>query len=285
MDVPKWREAASVIIATETRDGRYEVCMVKRSINSRLFPGQYVFPGGSLDPSDEVAGHFDTLSGDNSNALKACAIREVFEESGISLSDHSNDGSTDLIPMCTWITPIELASTIKGGFENTFFFAKVHRDVKASGGPDGVETNEVVWISPGSDVYINTIMRLLPMPQLYIMTELSNCPRVDQLEDYVRTLHRGIFRYPFQPFKIPINQQEFAYVLPGDQSHDKYRALSGYAWEHRSIFRISNSGEIHFAFRRSPGLVEVARKSAETNSEWCVKAKLTDSRLYLGGYG
>ena len=279
MPIAKWRKAASVIIATETSDGRYEVCMVKRSGNSRLFPGQYVFPGGSLDPSDEVAGHFDTLSGEYSNALRACAIREVFEESGISLSDNLNEGSQGLIPMCTWITPIELASTAKGGFENTFFFVKVHRDVKASARPDGVETSEVVWISPGSDVYKNTIMHLLPMPQLYIMTELSNCPREDQLEEYVRTLHRGLFRYPFQPFKIPINQHEFAYVLPGDRSHDKYHPLSGYSWEHRSIYRTSKSGEIHFAFRRSPGLVEAARKSAETNSEWCEKAKLTDSRL------
>jgi len=136
MSSPFWRKAAAVIICARTQD-HYRICFVARSAKSRVFPGSYVFPGGTLEDSDvEMA---KALGGNDTDAtaLRICAIREVLEETGILLTDPPKvvngpnrrkleiddlrNSVNSLYPIAVWKTPVELAMHAKGGFETNFF--------------------------------------------------------------------------------------------------------------------------------------------------------------------
>ena len=72
--------AASILLL---RGEPYEVLLMRRSDRSTFAPGAWVFPGGTLEEQDvSLARRF----GEGENELlsmKVCAIREVFEETGL----------------------------------------------------------------------------------------------------------------------------------------------------------------------------------------------------------
>jgi glyoxylase-like metal-dependent hydrolase (beta-lactamase superfamily II)/8-oxo-dGTP pyrophosphatase MutT (NUDIX family) len=73
-------DASAVVLYRDGPDGR-EVFLVRRGVDRRFAGGFHAFPGGRLDPEDAqipVAG----ASGEAA-ALVACAVRELFEETGI----------------------------------------------------------------------------------------------------------------------------------------------------------------------------------------------------------
>ncbi|MBW0547591.1 hypothetical protein O181_087306 [Austropuccinia psidii MF-1] len=104
---PKIRLAASLILIQPlenfTLDGfNYQTLLLKRSHNLSNFPSAHVFPGGQLDQQDQNyqeihqgnqeihqgnqeihQGNQEIHRENQENALKICAIRETFEESGI----------------------------------------------------------------------------------------------------------------------------------------------------------------------------------------------------------
>ncbi|MGH2484709.1 MAG: NUDIX hydrolase, partial [Ktedonobacterales bacterium] len=82
------RPAAAVVVARE-RPGGVEVFMVRRHIRSEFVPDAFVFPGGSVKPSDSAservppcapvpAGRVALGTG-----LRVAALRECFEEAGV----------------------------------------------------------------------------------------------------------------------------------------------------------------------------------------------------------
>ncbi|KAH9468694.1 hypothetical protein Pst134EA_009228 [Puccinia striiformis f. sp. tritici] len=80
-----------------TPDGfNYRTLLIKRNSTQRSFPAAHVFPGGNLDLDDHNHSQFlsdrsasrddhksDEASSDLQAALRVCAIRETFEETGI----------------------------------------------------------------------------------------------------------------------------------------------------------------------------------------------------------
>jgi 8-oxo-dGTP pyrophosphatase MutT (NUDIX family) len=96
-------EAATVILTRERAD-RLQIYLLKRSAKSGFMAGNYVFPGGMLDPEDRDINLFEShsdldlstiatrLGGDLSaeKALAFCvaAIRETLEEAGVFLAHH-----------------------------------------------------------------------------------------------------------------------------------------------------------------------------------------------------
>jgi len=94
-------EAATVVLTRE-RAGRLQIYLLKRSAKSGFMAGNYVFPGGTLDPEDRDIDLFESHSdlalnaissrlGGNLPAEKAltfcvAAIRETLEEAGIFLA-------------------------------------------------------------------------------------------------------------------------------------------------------------------------------------------------------
>lgn len=140
-----------------------EVLMMQRHARSSFVPAVWVFPGGTLDSHDPRA----TRSTDTVDVMKICAIRELFEETGIwlgqpiadpegtrqsllagrvtidSLLDGTSIGPGVLTLTARWITP----AGIPKRFDTWFFLAKAARDVRST--PQPAEATELLWIQPG----------------------------------------------------------------------------------------------------------------------------------------
>ncbi|RLJ60552.1 8-oxo-dGTP pyrophosphatase MutT (NUDIX family) [Litoreibacter meonggei] len=89
-DVPI-RDAASVVLLRDA-DSAPKVLMGQRGKNAAFMPNKYVFPGGAVDPEDAQAVLPGTPSvkclsrlGDIGPALLAAALRETWEETGLTL--------------------------------------------------------------------------------------------------------------------------------------------------------------------------------------------------------
>jgi 8-oxo-dGTP pyrophosphatase MutT (NUDIX family) len=96
------RDAATVILLRDTPHGP-EVYVLRRQATMAFASGQYVFPGGSVDPRDESIdvgwvgpgpdywGKVFTASEPLARAVVCAAIRETFEESGVLLAGPDAD--------------------------------------------------------------------------------------------------------------------------------------------------------------------------------------------------
>ena len=108
-------EAATVILTRE-RAGRLQIYLLKRSAKSGFMAGNYVFPGGMLDPEDRDIDLFEShsdldlgaiatrLGGDlpAEKALAFCvaAIRETLEEAGVFLAHHEENHVEQIERVC-----------------------------------------------------------------------------------------------------------------------------------------------------------------------------------------
>ena len=108
-------EAATVILTRE-RAGRLQIYLLKRSAKSGFMAGNYVFPGGMLDPEDRDIDLFESHSdlnlgaiatrlGGNLPAEKAlafcvAAIRETLEEAGVFLAHHEENHVKQMEQVC-----------------------------------------------------------------------------------------------------------------------------------------------------------------------------------------
>ena len=84
------RPASAVVLARERESGGIEVFMVRRHVRSEFVPDAFVFPGGSVKPSDIEAERDPAISApveSEATALgtgfRAAALRECFEEAGV----------------------------------------------------------------------------------------------------------------------------------------------------------------------------------------------------------
>lgn len=71
---------SAAILLTRTRADRIQVYLVERNPKLRFFGGYWAFPGGVVDEVDGLE-----EDGDDGAALERCAIRELFEETGLLL--------------------------------------------------------------------------------------------------------------------------------------------------------------------------------------------------------
>jgi endoribonuclease LACTB2 len=72
--------ATASVLFRDTPDGR-EVFLVRRGVDRRFAGGFHAFPGGRLDPDDRTI-PVRGATGEDA-ALVACAVRELFEETGV----------------------------------------------------------------------------------------------------------------------------------------------------------------------------------------------------------
>ena len=91
-------------------------------------PGVWVFPGGTVDPADQ---------GDEEEAHRACAARELREEAGIELG-----ADAELLAWSRWITP----EVVPVRFDTRFYVALAPPHSPPH--PDGTETTDASWVSP-----------------------------------------------------------------------------------------------------------------------------------------
>ena len=191
------RPAASVVLLR--RGGKHsqralEVLLLRRSEEARFMPGVWVFPGGSLDPTD----------GAEEAGLRACALRELAEEAGIELP-----AGEELVPFCRWITP-EVIST---RFDAWFFLALAPAHTPPR--PDGVETTEAAWFAPSAALEAEAAGELvLSFPTLNQLRWLAE----------FRTSEEALAAYrerelePILP-KVVADDEGHRVLLPGDPNY------------------------------------------------------------------
>lgn len=160
---------------------RFEVLMVQRHHRIEFASGALVFPGGKVDPDDADPAWADHLFGAEAltpaeTALRICAAREAFEESGILIARHAGDAcwaigpraaegreavasgrsglralvadlrlKLDLgamVPFAHWITPAAMPKR----FDTHFFLMTAPADQVAL--CDGYETVDAAWMAP-----------------------------------------------------------------------------------------------------------------------------------------
>lgn len=154
--------AASVITL---RGDPFEVLFMRRTSTSSFVPDAWVFPGGSVDPIDRELAELH-LEGAELDAMRVCALRELFEESGIWIGDPLEDALgirsrllddpeafRELFEACAsqvdrltwtsrWITPVGVPKR----FDTFFFLLEVDPGQDAT--PENREGVEVRWLTP-----------------------------------------------------------------------------------------------------------------------------------------
>ena len=110
--IPAVPARASTVILIRDMDGQLQVYLLKRSSQSGFMPGNYVFPGGIVDPEDRNfdfwQGHIDLdrarvmtrfgggLNDEDVVCHGIAAIRETFEEAGVLLARQNGGTGRDL---------------------------------------------------------------------------------------------------------------------------------------------------------------------------------------------
>lgn len=250
------RDSATVVMLRDAPQG-LEVFLMKRSGLSDAFGEAYVFPGGKLDAADCSATALAALDQDAATlaaqlgepqispevgaGLFVAALRELFEEAGVLLSDSAkrpaSNSETDWLewlattngklkastmrPWSRWITPRVAAMSTKR-FDTRFFLAKAPSDQEAS--HDNFETTASVWLTP-KEALLRMERSEISMapPQIMSLAHLARFATVTQ------ALADALTRTP--PCICPENYRDEGEVFlcyPGDPQHSvPSRALPG----------------------------------------------------------
>lgn len=158
--------AASVIVL---RDAPLEVLLLRRHEKNSFVPGAWVFPGGTADDGEE---------------MRVTAVRETFEEAGITLDAGA------LVPTSRWITP----AGIPKRFDTWFFLAKVARDVVVT--IDNAEIDDYQWIAP-HDALARRDLKLV-FPTIKNLEAIAPFTSADALID----ARRGAIIEPVEPVLV-----------------------------------------------------------------------------------
>ena len=121
--------AATVVLVRDGAQG-IEALLVQRSREVRHMGGMWVFPGGRVDPADNVPG------GDEYAAAVNAAIRETHEEAGLVIDPDQ------LLYISHWTTP----KGAKRRFATWFFLVFLEEDQEVQ--VDGGEIVHHRWLAP-----------------------------------------------------------------------------------------------------------------------------------------
>jgi glyoxylase-like metal-dependent hydrolase (beta-lactamase superfamily II)/8-oxo-dGTP pyrophosphatase MutT (NUDIX family) len=182
------RPAATVVVARPGEDG-VEVLVVHRGPANRFGPEFVVFPGGVVEPADrELAVR---LFGRGAEEARACAVRELYEETGLLLTgrglrvltaprpefrevDFPSPAPGALVEIARWVAPEDLPVR----FDAVFFGVAAARDIEPS--PDGTEADRAWWARP-SDILARRDVDPLMWPTLATLEALSECRSVEDV--------------------------------------------------------------------------------------------------------
>jgi 8-oxo-dGTP pyrophosphatase MutT (NUDIX family) len=188
------RPAATVIVLRGDAHG-LEVLLVKRNPEARFMGGAWVYPGGAVDDRE----------GDQDDALRAAAVRELAEEAGIEL-----DTPSELVPFSRWITP----PRVKIRFDTWFYLARLPAGAEPR--VDGSEVVDARWYQPSAA--LKAARRgelLLVFPTIKHLEQLSGFGSADELLAHAHT--REI--RPVEPHVVLWGEQA-RIVLPGEPGYD-----------------------------------------------------------------
>lgn len=158
------RSSASVVLLRAVPDHggpRLETYLMHRHARMAFAASMAVFPGGGVEPADGSDPH---------GAIRACAVRETLEETGVRLEP------ADLRPWAHWVTP----EVEPRRYDTWFFLAALPsgQDARDLSG----ETERAGWMAPAEALAAaaDGEVGLMP-PTLSILTELAEAGSVDAL--------------------------------------------------------------------------------------------------------
>jgi 8-oxo-dGTP pyrophosphatase MutT (NUDIX family) len=201
--------AASVIVLK----GRpFEVLFLRRTATSSFVPDAWVFPGGSVDPIDRALAETH-LGGRELGAMRICALRELFEESGIWLGEALGDAAsmrhrllddqelfTEMFTKCAgeldrlvwtsrWVTPVGVPKR----FDTCFFLLEVDAATEAT--PEHREGVEVRWLRPAEALRLHQAGELpLVFPTIRSLEEIEGWDDAAELIDSRRDVAVAVRR-------------------------------------------------------------------------------------------
>jgi recombination protein RecT len=191
------RPAATVVVARSRPDRGQgagpgiEVLVLRRSRSSRFAPGFVVFPGGAVEAGDAVLAR--RWFGSDQEVERACALRELAEETGLVLTGQGlveapghlpgDPGLSpplvhDLPEMARWVAPAFLPVR----FDARFFSAASPPGLCPR--PDGVEVDRAWWEAPARllDGQRDGDLSLM-WPTLKTLEALTACATVQDVLD------------------------------------------------------------------------------------------------------
>jgi 8-oxo-dGTP pyrophosphatase MutT (NUDIX family) len=191
------RPAASVVLLRrggKHADRALEVLLLKRTEKARFMPGIWVFPGGAVDDGD----------GSDEARFKACAVRELEEEAGISLP-----ADEELVLFSRWITP----EVVSRRFDAWFFLALAPAHTPPR--PDGIEVTDAAWRQPASALEAQAASEIvLAFPTIKQLESLVPFANADEAME----AHRDAAIEPILP-KVIGTAEDNRVVLPGDPDY------------------------------------------------------------------
>ena len=172
--------AATVILLRETSE-RLDVLFVRRSSNLAFHGGAWVFPGGRVDPGDE-------LDDGEEAAARRAAAREAREEAGVVVDPDA------LVSFSHWTTPPGPPRRF-----STWFFIGVAgtEDVIV----DGDEISEHAWHTPDEALAARAEGQIeLAPPTFVTVLELRAYRRIADVLDALRDRELPVF----EPRIVPV---------------------------------------------------------------------------------
>lgn len=184
--VARPRDAASLLLLRDGRNGAPEVLMGRRAKRSRFMPDVYVFPGGRVDSGDGRARPTTDLRAENiaqmavanragrGRALAMAAVRETFEETGLIVGRRGDPGRptpewaefarTGFAPSLDALHYVGRAITptfVRIRFHARFFVARAdaaHGELQGNG-----ELMDLEWVplSPPGDLHLADVTRFI----------------------------------------------------------------------------------------------------------------------------
>jgi 8-oxo-dGTP pyrophosphatase MutT (NUDIX family) len=173
--------AATLVLLRDRADGGVECLLMRRHLKSKFAAGDFVFPGGKIEPDDNPADAARWCRGVDGRRVAlefwVGAIRETFEEAGLLLAAHRDGREVDvsaprfaeyrracqadnrafwtmiraeslvltterLVYFAHWITPEEQPLR----FDTRFFAAPAPVGQRATG--DDFEMTDLKWLTP-----------------------------------------------------------------------------------------------------------------------------------------
>jgi 8-oxo-dGTP pyrophosphatase MutT (NUDIX family) len=183
------RMAASVIGVRDAADGP-EVLVIERSLDHRFLPGYVAFPGGAVDPGDASLAR--RWFGDEREAGRAAAVRELAEEVGLAITadaviatdrptaldaiDASPPPPDRLSEIARWIAPEQVPVR----FDARYYAVRIEDGDEPTA--DGSEAAAAWWRSP-RDLLVGWEAGdvLLYWPTHFTMRVLAACADADEL--------------------------------------------------------------------------------------------------------
>ncbi len=153
---------AATIMLTRDYEGKLEVLLLKRNKALAFAAGAWVFPGGKIDPADQLPNE------DEAQAAKRAAVREAREEADLHVE------IDDLVFYRHWTTPANEPRR----YATWFFLGTVNNSFDKV----QVDKSEIIdyrWLSPqhALDQYQNGQLLLLP-PTLISLQLIRHCNSV-----------------------------------------------------------------------------------------------------------